>query len=119
MELEEIKKRFKELGIIYTDASSKESLEDVIRIVEETDKDPKMVGAMLAVDGETDRKYFNTREKILAFLDSKGLDIDGKIKAMQAAQGADKTFYTNVKTKEQQLESEIAMYLTYAWVEYK
>ena len=88
-------------------------------IVEETDKDPKMVGAMLAVDGETDRKHFNTREKILAFLDSKGLDIDGKIKAMQSAQGADKTFYTNVKTKKQQLESEIAMYLTYAWVEYK
>ena len=72
MTKEEIKKKIKELGIIsIEDANNWQTMEDVTKIIEETNKSPKMIAAPLVIDAETDRKLFNTREKILSYFSEK------------------------------------------------
>ena len=76
-----------------------------------------MIAAQLVVDGETDRKYFNTREKILAYFVEKNItDISMQREILKEAMGAEQTFYTGANTEEQKLECDIAMYLAYKWV---
>ena len=92
-------------------------MEDVIKLVEESNRSPQMIAASLVVDGETDRKFFNTREKILAYFAEKNIiDVSIQRKILQEAMGSDQTFYTGANTEEQKLECDIAMYLTYQWV---
>ena len=76
-----------------------------------------MIAAPLVVDGETDRKFFNTREKILAYFAEKDItDVSMQREILQEAMGSDQTFYTGANTEEQKLECDIAMYLAYKWV---
>lgn len=117
MTKEELQKKIKELGIIMIcDADSQSAIEDAIKAVEETNKSPAMIAAPLVIDGETDRKLFNTREKIIAYFAEKNLDISTQREVLRIAMGADKTFYTGANSEEQKLLCDIAMYLTYNWV---
>lgn len=119
MTKEEIKKKIDELGIIYVaDVNNWQTMEDVIKLVEESDKSPQMIAAPLVIDGETDRKFFNTREKILAYFAEKNItDISMQREILREAMGPNQTFYSGTNTEEQKLEWDIAMYLTYKWVE--
>lgn len=119
MTKDEIKKKIDELGIIYvTDVNNWQMMEDVIKSVEELNKSPQMIAAPLVIDGETDRKFFNTREKILAYFIKKNIiDISMQREILREAMGSNQTFYSGAVTEEQKLEWDIAMYLTYKWVE--
>lgn len=110
--------KIKELGIIsIEDVNNWQTLEDAIKAVEETNKSPQMIAAPLVIDGETDRKFFNTREKILAYFVEKNItDISMQREILKEAMGAEQTFYTGADTEEQKLECDIAMYLAYQWV---
>ena len=118
MTKEELQKKIDELGIIVIeDANSQQDIEDAIKAVEEINKSPQMIAAPLVVDGETDRKFFNTREKILTYFAKKNItDVSMQRKILQEAMGAERTFYTGADTEEQKLECDIAMYLAYQWV---
>lgn len=119
MTKDEIKKKIDELGIIYVaDVNNWQMMEDVIKSVEELNKSPQMIAAPLVIDGETDRKFFNTREKILAYFIKKNIiDISMQREILREAMGSNQTFYSGAVTEEQKLEWDIAMYLTYKWVE--
>jgi hypothetical protein len=121
MTKEELQKKIDELGIIaIEDANSQQAIEDAIKAIEELDKSPKMLAAPLVIDAETDRKLFNTREKILAYFIEKNItDISIQREILKEAMGADETFYTNVVDEKQALEVDIAVYLTYTWVEFR
>lgn len=118
MTKEELQKKIDELGIIaIEDANNQQAIEDAIKAIEELNKTPQMIAAPLVVDGETDRKFFNTREKILTYFAEKDItDISMQRKILQEAMGSDQTFYTGADTEEQKLECDIAMYLAYQWV---
>lgn len=118
MTKEELQKKIDELGIIaIEDANSQQAIEDAIKAIEELNKSPKMIAVPLVIDGETDRKYFNTREKILAYFVEKNItDISFQREILKEAMGAEQTFYTGANTEEQKLECDIAMYLAYQWV---
>ena len=118
MTKEEIQKKIDELGIIsIEDANSQQAIEDAIKAIEEIDKSPKMIAVPLVIDGETDRKLFNTREKILVYFVEKNItDISMQREILKEAMGAEQTFYTGANTEEQKLECDIAMYLAYQWV---
>lgn len=91
-----------------------------LKAVEDLNKFPKMIAVSLVIDGQTDRKFFNTREKILAYFAEKDItDISMQREILKEAMGAKQTFYTGANTEEQKLERDIAMYLAYAWVNYK
>lgn len=76
-----------------------------------------MIAVPLVIDGETDRKFFNTREKILAYFADKNITgISMQKEILKEAMGAEQTFYTGADTEEQKLECDIAMYLAYHWV---
>ena len=67
MTKEELQKKIDELGIIaIEDANSQQAIEDDIKAIEEVNKSPWMIAAPLVVDGNTDRKLFNTRKKIFS-----------------------------------------------------
>lgn len=119
MTKEEIKKKIDELGIIYVaDVNDWQTMEDVIKLVEESNKLPQMIAAPLIIDGETDREFFNTREKILAYFIKKDItDISMQREILREVMGSNQTFYSGANTEEQKLEWDIAMYLTYKWVE--
>ena len=119
MTKDEIKKKIDELGIIYVaDVNNWQMMEDVIKSVEESNKSPQMIAAPLIIDGETDRKLFNTREKILAYFIKKNIiDISMQREILREVMGSNQTFYSGAVTEEQKLEWDIAMYLTYKWVE--
>lgn len=121
MTKEEMLKKIDELGIIaIEDANNWQTIEDAIHIVEETNKDPKFIAIPLVIDAETDRKTFNTREKIFAYFAEKNLDAKTALEVMQEAMKADKTFYPpQAKDDKDKLAWEVEMYLTYAWVEYR
>ena len=110
--------RIKELGIIsIEDANNWQTFEDAIKAVEETNKSPQMIAAPLVIDGETDRKFFNTREKILAYFNEKNItDISFQREILKEAIGTEQALYTDADTEERKLECDIAMYLTYQWV---
>ena len=118
MTKDEIKKKIDELGIIaIEDVNSQQAIEDAIKAVEEVNKSPQMTAAPLIIDGETDRKFFNTREKILAyFIEKNIIDISMQREILREAMGSNQTFYTGANTEEQKLECDIAMYLAYQWV---
>ena len=118
MTKEEIKKKIKDLGIIsIEDANNWQTMEDVIKIIEETNKSPKMIAAPLVIDAETDRKLFNTREKILSYFSEKRItDISIQREILVEAMKIDSEPYIANQTEEQILESDIKMYLTYAWI---
>ena len=118
MTKEELQKKIDELGIIaIEDADSQQAIEDAIKAIEELSKSTQMIAAPLVIDGETDRKFFNTREKILAYFAEKDItDISMQREILQEAMGSDQTFYTGANTEEQKLECDIAMYLAYKWV---
>lgn len=121
MTKEEIKKKIDELGIIaIEDADSLQTIEEVIHIIEETNKSPAMIAAPLVIDAETDRKLFNTREKVFAYFAEKGLDAATARKVMQEVMKADKTFYpANAIEEKDKLAWDVEMYLTYGWVNYR
>ena len=121
MTKEELQKKIDELGIItIEDADNQQAIEDVIKSVEESNKSPQMIAAPLVIDGETDRKFFNTREKILAYFIKKNItNISMQREILKEAMGSNQTFYSGAVTEEQKLEWDIAMYLAYAWVNYK
>ena len=74
MTKDEIKKKIDELGIIaIEDVNSQQAIEDAIKAVEEVNNSPQMIAAPLVIDGETDRKLFNTKEKILAYFIKKNV----------------------------------------------
>lgn len=118
MTKEEIKKKIKELGIIsIEDANNWQTMEDIIKIIEETNKSPKMIAVPLVIDAETDRKLFNTREKILLYFSEKKItDISIQREILVEAMKIDSEPYIANQTEEQILESDIKMYLTYAWI---
>lgn len=113
MTKEELQKKIDELGIIaIEDANNQQAIEDAIKAIEELNKSPKMIAVPLVIDGETDRKFFNTREKILAYFVEKNItDISFQREILKEAMGAEQTFYTGAHTEEQKLECDIAMYL--------
>src|SRR5574344_893067 len=113
MTKDEIKKKIDELGIIYVaDVNNWQMMEDVIKSVEESNKSPQMIATPLVIDGETDRKFFNTREKILAYFIKKNIiDISMQREILREAMGSNQTFYSGAVTEEQKLEWDIAMYL--------
>ena len=114
---EKLFKELKDLGVVYTDAPDMQTLEDVVQIIKETQKEPKFLAAPLVIDGMTDRKYFNSREKILEYFIEKNItDIKIKREILKEAMGAEKTFYTGAQTEEQKLLCDIEMYLAYQWV---
>ena len=117
MTKEELQKKIDELGIIaIEDANNQQAIEDAIKAIEELNKSLKMIAVPLVIDGETDRKYFNTREKILAYFVEKNItDISFQREILKEAMGAEQTFYTGANTVEQKLECDIAMYLAYQW----
>ena len=119
MTKDEIKKKIDELGIIYVaDVNNWQMMEDVIKVVEESNKSPQMIAAPLIIDGEIDRKLFNTREKILAYFVKKNIiDISMQREILREVMGSSQTFYSGAATEEQKLDWDIAMYLTYKWVE--
>lgn len=119
MTKEELQKKIDELGIIaIEDANSQQAIEDAIKAIEELNKTPQMIAAPLVVDGETDRKFFNTREKILAYFIKKNIiDISMQREILREAMGSNQIFYSGAVTEEQKLEWDIEMYLTYKWVE--
>ena len=118
MTKDEIKKKIDELGIIYVaDVNNWQMMEDVIKSVEESNKSSQMIAAPLIIDGETDRKLFNTREKILAYFIKKNVtDISMRREILREAMGSNQTFYSGTVTEEQKLECDIAMYLAHQWV---
>ena len=73
MTKEEIQKKIEELGIIAVvgDVSTLKDFEEVIKTIEETNDTPQMIAAPLIIDGETNREFFNTKEKIIKYLDEK------------------------------------------------
>lgn len=115
MTKEEIKKKIDELGIIaIEDANSQSAIEDAIHAIEELNKDYKFIAAPMIVDGETDRKYFDTKEKILAYFVEKNItEIDEQILIMQEA--ANYECYLS-KDKKEILNFLIDRYLSYCWV---
>ena len=119
MTKEELQKKIDELGIIaIEDANSQQAIEDAIKAVDDLNKFPKMIAVPLVIDGQTDRKFFNTREKILAYFIKKNItDISMQREILKEAMGSNQTFYSGAVTEEQKLEWDIAMYLTYKWVE--
>ncbi len=114
----DLQKRMEELGIIsIEDANSSQAIEDAISAIEELQKDPKILAAPLVIDATTDRKFFNTKEKILAYFIEKNInDIEMQREILSEAMGATSTFYTGSPTEEQKLLLDIEMYLNYAWV---
>ncbi len=114
----DLQKRMEELGIIsIEDANSSQTIEDAISAIEELQKDPKMLAAPLVIDATTDRKFFNTKEKILAYFIEKNItDIKMQREILSEVMGATSTFYTGNPTEEQKLLLDIEMYLNYAWV---
>ncbi len=121
MTKEEIQKKIDELGIIsIEDANSLQTIEDAIHIVEEANKSPVMIAAPLVIDAETDRKLFNTREKVFAYFAEKGLDAATARKVMQEVMKANKTFYPATAIEEKdKLAWDVEMYLTYGWIDYR
>lgn len=113
-----ITEKIDELGIIaIEDANSQQAIEDDIKAIEEVNKSPWMIAAPLVVDGNTDRKLFNTRKKILVYFAEKNItSVSMQREILQEAMGSNQTFYTGANTEEQKLECDIAMYLSYQWV---
>lgn len=114
----EVYSKIKELGIIsIEDVNSWQTLEDAIKAVEDTNKSPQMIAAPLVIDGETNRKFFNTREKILTYFNEKNItDISMQREILKEAMGAEQILYTDADTEEQKLERDIVTYLAYQWV---
>lgn len=110
--------KIKELGIIsIEDVNNWQTLEDAIKAVEDTNKSLQMIAAPLVIDGETDRKFFNTREKILAYFNEKNItDISMQREILKEAMRAEQILYTDADTEEQKLERDIVTYLAYQWV---
>ena len=121
MTKEELQKKIDELGIIaIEDANSQQAIEDAIKAIEELNKSPKMIAVPLVIDAETDRKLFNTKEKVFAYFAEKGLDVATAREVMQEVMRADKTFYpTATKEEKDKLAWDVEMYLTYGWVDYR
>lgn len=121
MTKEEIKKKIDELGIIaIEDADSLSTIEDAIHIVEETQNTPQFIAIPLVIDAETDRKTFNTREKVFAYFAEKNLDAKTAREVMQEVMKADKTFYPpQAKDDKDKLAWDVEMYLAYGWVDYR
>ena len=121
MTKEELQKKIKELGIIMIcDADSQSAIEDAIKAVEEANKSPAMIAAPLVIDAETDRKFFNTKEKVFAYFAKKGLDVATAREVMQEVMRADKTFYpATAKEEKDKLAWDVEMYLAYGWVDYR
>lgn len=114
----EVQSKIKELGVIsIEDANNWQTFEDAIKSVEETNKSPQMIAAPLVIDGETDRKFFNTREKILAYFVEKNItDISMQREILKEAIGTEQALYTDADTEEQKLDRDIVTYLAYQWV---
>jgi hypothetical protein len=119
MTKEEIEKELKDLGVVAIfDADSKEALEDAINAIKEINKSDAMIAAPLVVDGETDRKFFNTKEKILKYFEEKS--ITNTLRQIHILEEAMGMFLATTYTDEQTyLENTIKRYLTYQWVSYR
>lgn len=119
MTKEEIQKKIEELGIIAVvgDVSTLKDFEEVIKTIEETNDTPRMIAAPLIIDGETNREFFNTKEKIIEYLDEKvGDNLTKKIIIMKEILDKPATVFL-ADTHKEQLNLLIKEYLTYNWVE--
>ena len=119
MTKEEIQKKIEELGIIAVvgDVSTLKDFEEVIKTIEETNDTPQMIAAPLIIDGETNREFFNTKEKIIEYLDKKvGDNLTKKIIIMKEILDKPATVFL-ADTHKEQLNLLIKEYLTYNWVE--
>ena len=119
MTKEEIQKKIEELGIIAVvgDVSTLKDFEEVIKTIEETNDTPQMIAAPLIIDGETNREFFNTKEKIIEYLDEKvGDNLTKKIIIMKEILDKPATVFL-ADTHKERLNLLIKEYLTYNWVE--
>ena len=119
MTKEEIQKKIEELGIIAVvgDVSTLKDFEEVIKTIEETNDTPQMIAAPLIIDGETNREFFNTKEKIIKYLDEKvGDNLTKKIIIMKEILDKPATVFL-ADTHKERLNLLIKEYLTYNWVE--
>lgn len=119
MTKEEIEKELKDLGVVAIfDADSKEALEDAINAIKEINKSDGMIAAPLVIDGETDKKLFNTKEKILKYFEEKS--ITNPLRQIHILEETMGMFLATTYTDEQTyLENTIKRYLTYQWVSYR
>lgn len=119
MTKDELKAKIDELGIIaIEDANSIEDLEIAINAVEEFNKSPQFMAIPLHIDGQTDRKLFNTKSKVLAYLvDKTNGDIQKMIEILTSTIGI--TYYISFFDKKDELDFYIKKYLEYQWVKYK
>lgn len=116
---DELRAKIKELGILaIEDTNNLEDMENAIKLVEELNKSPQYLAAPLHIDGQTDRKLFNTKSKVLAYLVEKtNGDIPQMIEILTSTIGI--TYYIDFFDKKDELDFYIKKYLEYQWVKYK
>ena len=116
-ELEQLERKMEQLGIVaIEDADSLPAIKDAIAAVEELDKDPKMIAALLHLDA-LNKRTLNTPLKLDKFFERKHIgDISLRRKILKDAMEATSLHYCPENmVEEMKYEWDKQMYCAYEW----